>query len=353
MADDVAQQIEIELRLSVQRALRNKRPLLTHLNADTTWLIQLPRPEGSKPARHRSYFNILLDPWLSGPQSDVASWFSTQYHAFPASVSTIAELEDLLLDIEILADPTLARQKNSPRIGSSSLIDIVAISHEFTDHCHQATLQEIDPSVTVIASEKAAELIRSWEHFDHVCTAPTFSAHMADWRNTSIGALPPWIGISRIVSPGNAFYYHSAIMITFNSTSDEARKAPMPLDSQAEAIIYTPHGINADDLVHLQEAAPTINTLALLHGLHDVGLRMMQQLNLGAGNGLRAQRICRAKYWVGTHDEVKPGIGLITPFLRRAALTIEDALEKEGNAHSDAKGVNFVELGNGETFMLE
>jgi hypothetical protein len=32
----------------------------------------------------------------------------------------------------------------------------------------------------------------------------------------------------------------------------------------------------------------------------------------------------KAKYWVGTHDEVKIGSGLITPFLRRKACSILD-----------------------------
>jgi hypothetical protein len=36
-----------------------------------------------------------------------------------------------------------------------------------------------------------------------------------------------------------------------------------------------------------------------------------------------------AKYWVGTHDEVKIGGGLIAPFLRRKAYSILDALGKE------------------------
>ena len=353
MTDDVAQQIETELRLSVQRALSSKRPILTHLNADSTWLIQLPRPEASNSKRRRSYFNILIDPWLSGPQSDVASWFSTQYHAIAPSVSTIAELEDLLFDLEILAEPPSPRRRNGFQRDSSSFIDVVAISHEFTDHCHQATLTEINPSVPVIASEKAAGLIRSWEHFDHVSTTPMFLAGMADWRKTSITPLPAWVGISRIISPGNALYYHSAIMIAFDSNIQGAREEQTAQDSQAEAIIYTPHGIKADDLVHLQKAVPAISTLALLHGLHDVGLRMMQQLNLGATNGLRAQRICKAKYWVATHDEVKRGNGLIAPFVRRAVLTIKDVLEKEGNGRSETEGMNFVELGNGETIVLE
>ncbi len=58
-----------------KKALASPRPLLVHLNADTSWLIQLPLP-ASQRVTDRARFNILIDPWLRGPQSDVASWFS-------------------------------------------------------------------------------------------------------------------------------------------------------------------------------------------------------------------------------------------------------------------------------------
>jgi hypothetical protein len=54
-----------------------------------------------------------------------------------------------------------------------------------------------------------------------------------------------------------------------------------------------------------------------------------KQLKLGAPNALKAQRMLKAKYWVGTHDEVKIGSGLIAPFLRRKAYSILDAPRKE------------------------
>ena len=73
-------------------------------------------------------------------------------------------------------------------------------------------------------------------------------------------------------------------------------------DGSAEALIYTAHGINSGDLSHVSAARPPIHTLALMHGLHDVGMTQRFQLNLGAHNGLKANRILQAKYWVGTHE---------------------------------------------------
>jgi len=37
--------------------------------------------------------------------------------------------------------------------GMKTFIDAVAISHEFTDHCHEQTLLQVDPDVPVFATE--------------------------------------------------------------------------------------------------------------------------------------------------------------------------------------------------------
>jgi hypothetical protein len=137
-------------RQSSQLALP-ARPILTHLNADTTWLVSLPYP--SPPRNGKSYYHILLDPWLSGPQSDVAAFFSRQWHVELPSVQNQQDLKDIIWQIE---------RGGIKKDGDSVGIDIIAISHEFTDHMHQATLLDLPRSVPVIASTKAASIIRSW-----------------------------------------------------------------------------------------------------------------------------------------------------------------------------------------------
>ena len=364
--DDATKQLQQDLSDSITRALLTRRPILTHLNADTTWLIQLPYPHGKTRPPGRSRYNILIDPWLSGPQSDVASWFSTQWHAVSSSVQTIAELDERLREVEALAHGSItAKTKREFRAATNhnptTFIDAVAISHEFTDHCHKATLIDIHPSVPVFATQKAASLIRSWNHFDHVYIAAAFSSHDLDWRNTSINPLPKWIGISRVVTECDALYYHSALLFAFNLGADSESGAYKEQNDTAEAIIYSPHGIIANDLGHLPKANPAIKTLALMHGLHDVGISMSKQLNLGAHNGLRAQRVCKAKYWVGTHDEVKKGGGILAPFLRRTVLTIQEAVDKERAERgqslgsmdlADMNGVYCAEMRSGESLLL-
>lgn len=367
--DEISAQIKRELENTVVDALASHRPILRHLNPDSSWLLQIPRPQTALTRSGRYYFNILIDPWLSGPQSDVASWFSQQWHATESKVSSIAAAEDLLRHMEILADrvkPKNARKSNVDGMvdndSATSLIDVVVVSHEFTDHCHKETLLEIDKNVPVIATEKAAALIRSWSHFRQVLDTPPFGVKNLDWHTTSRTPLPDWVGISRLVSPGDALYYHSAILIAFNNGREDT--------DAAEAVIYTPHGTDHGTLNMVATASPPIQTLAFLHGLHDISLGKAQQLNLGAHNGLRAQRVLNAKYWVGTHDEVKKGGGLVAWFLKRKVISVGEALEQElqsnktrsenGDSHDHAtnevlqsfKDTNWVELENGESKIL-
>lgn len=323
---------------------QQRRPVLFHLNADTTWLIQLPYPASAQRPPGRSHFNILIDPWLQGPQSDVAAWFSTQWHVVKPSVETIGELNQFLAKIE--GDESTPQETEDEL---RSYIDVVAISHEFTDHCHEATLKELPQSTPVFATEKAADLIRSWKHFDNVITTPGFSASTPDWRKVlSVAPLPCWLGIGRVITAGNALYYHSAVMFAFEQDSGTDATLPSP---KAGAIIYSPHGIKGSDLEAIPSAG--IDTLALLHGLHDVGIRLTKQLNLGALNGLEAVRACGARYWIATHDEVKQGGGLISWFLRRTQYTVVDAIKNEAETMGkEAPSYEFVELGSGDGLVL-
>jgi hypothetical protein len=90
--------------------------------------------------------------------------------------------------------------------------------------------------------------------------------------------------------------------------------------------------------------------------LHDVSISAAQQLNLGAKNGVLAQRMLKARYWVATHDEVKKGGGFINWFLRRRVWTLEEALMEAGNEvgwKGEFEDVRFKDLGNGESMILE
>jgi hypothetical protein len=232
---------------------------------------------------------------------------------------------------------------------SESFVDTVAISHEFTDHCHEATLKELPRTTPVFATEKAASLVRSWRHFDTVITTPPFSpsTSLTDWQKTlSRAPLPSWVGIGRVVTAGNALYYHSAVVIVFTQGDD----------STPAAVIYSPHGVRGSDLAGLTspDSGKGIRTLALLHGLHDVRIWRTKQLNLGALNALAAVRASGARYWIATHDEVKRGGGFIAPLLRRTRYTVADAVAHETRTQGEKvpSDYEFIELSSGRGLVL-
>ena len=106
-------------------ASRNK---IHHLNADTSWLLQIQVcPLESQSAE---VFTILIDPWFTGPQTDYSRFLSKQEHVVPSAVSSVHQL----------------CQKYETQI------DAVCISHEWTDHCHKATLLEVASHVPVYAT---------------------------------------------------------------------------------------------------------------------------------------------------------------------------------------------------------
>lgn len=343
--EEILEQLLATIRESVTRSLSSRRPLLTHLNADTTWLLSLPYPDPAENQSDKIYYHILIDPWLRGGQSDVAKFFSQQWHVEESAVQTIAELEDLVRGIEDAARGRFAAVTSRTEVEGSP-IDAIVVSHEFTDHMHKETLLEAPTSIPVFATTKAASAIRSWRHFEFVAEIPRFTG---DWRKSSIGPLPDWLGCSRVAYPGqDLLYYHSAVMIAFKS------------GAAAEAVIYTPHGISPNDLAPVAEARPPIHTLALLHGLADISLGA--QLNMGAHNGLKVQRLVGAKYWVGTHDEAKKGGGIVSWFLDRKNVSLKEAIDREkeergvemkGSVVEGLSEVRFEDLKSGESLVLE
>ena len=229
--------------------------------------------------------------------------------------------------------------------------------------------------------QEASKLISSWSHFRSVTTTPTFTDE-TDWHNVSLSPLPSWLSISRLTAANDSLYYHSALLITFAthpflSTTPRKPRARLSINGDglegsfssssgeaAEAVVYTPHGIPHTALTPIAKADPELKVLAFLHGLHDVSISAAQQLNLGAKNGVLAQKMLRAKYWVATHDEVKKGGGFISWFLRRKVWTVEDALREARSEETGGYGgagwgadefedVHFKDMENGESMILE
>jgi hypothetical protein len=159
--DPPSAQLELEIHDSIVHSLAQRRPLLHHLNADSSWILQLPRPAKSTKRSGRAFYNILIDPWLFGGQSDGAKWFSQQWHSEPPAVGSIPAVEELCRELDTLASGAGSGGKGRVSNGHAEpagkgFIDLVAISHEFTDHCHKETLLEVHPDVPVFATDVSA-----------------------------------------------------------------------------------------------------------------------------------------------------------------------------------------------------
>jgi hypothetical protein len=341
-----------KLTLPEQPTGSPKRPVLYHLNGDTSWLIQIPRPScrgDAKKGNARAYFNILIDPWFTGIQTMVSSWFQEQEHTIPSAVQTIAELEDFLRE----AEPTYKFDEKSP-------IDMIAISLDVTDHAHKETLTQVKPEVPVFALERSARLVKSWNHFTNVATIPFWDS-ASDWKNSShsirVCDSDPEIYLSGLLQlPSNFGWLHYGILITFNLSPGPSTSTPPGWES----IYYSPHGILTPSLSHLAAAKPSIKILAMLQSWHNAKLGFLtsewfngilhSETQLGARNVVDVQELLGVKYVVPTHDEVKVDRGISLKLLWRTEAEMTMTEERRGKIR-EAGGQACV-LGSGEGMVL-
>ena len=225
-----------------------------------------------------------------------------------AVYKTVAELNDLQQEIEAFASRVDSAGQKSKEKSEYRCFPRVHRPLCVTPFLRNNTSTTIGGrSQRARLCHEAVQPVQSRHHFDVVHDVATFTSDM-DWRTTSQDSLPSWLGISKLITNSDALYYYSTIVIYIEKADAQ---------ESAQAVIYTPYGVQADSFTAMMSSRPLVETLAFSHGLHDVSIALSKQLNPGAHNALKAQRMLNAKYWVGIHDEAKIGGGLIAPFLRR------------------------------------
>jgi len=118
------------------------------LNNDTTFLLTFSptiTPANTKsPELFPGAFTILIDPWLDGPATIISQKFSVQEHTTPPAIKSLQDIPEP---------------------------DMILISQDRPDHCHEETLCQLSPHVRsiILGPERAAKKIRSWQHFDFSC----------------------------------------------------------------------------------------------------------------------------------------------------------------------------------------
>ena len=120
-----------------------------HLNGDTTFLLTfspLERPAfippGPQQHSPQGTFTILVDPWLSGPSTMWHPKFLLSKHTIESSIRHLSEIPEP---------------------------NVVLVSQEKPDHCHEQTLRQLDPTspvTTILAEPAAVKRIRNFKHFN-------------------------------------------------------------------------------------------------------------------------------------------------------------------------------------------
>jgi hypothetical protein len=284
-----------------------------HLNSDASFLLTfqpiLPSPPW--PGQSPKTFTILLDPWISGPSKIFHPKFSISRHKAPPCISSLRELPEP---------------------------DLVVISQEKSDHCHEQTLTQLPRSggtTRILAEPAAAKLIKSWKYFDaeklHVL--PRWEPKTSTVHRVAIPPLTPHgspgeVTIAFLAQKHDITGLHSAIGITYRPPSvchplDTPPSSPQSFQTtfsksgsgRTMSVIYSPHGCSYKTLApfvtsHLVSEA-ALPLTALLHCFDKVTNSWYLGGNICSGfpGGLEiAQNLC-AKTWISAHDGDKETTG--------------------------------------------
>lgn len=348
----------LRLRNSPELSAAVRRPILTHLSADNSWLVSLPLPITPNPSGDfkttatKAYFHILLDAWLDGEEFATGRWFRVAEHTERPAYQTTEAIDGLIMEIEAAARGcNIASYKNEASGITSGMIDLIVVSSDATDHMHQATLISLPPKTPVCATEAAATAIAKWKHFEKVMPMPEVGTDLRDKAASDVDAImPPWLQLFSLA--GTVLF---GILIAFPSEGDET-----DVKLKMDGIFHAPHGVAPHDLrAFLDRAQSQLETplklLALTHPLNGTSVAGLPA-TFGAHNGLKLQRMTDAKYWVRTHDEPVEERGIIAWLEGYQPVTFEEALTKEREENESGKDIEkpvFIDLSNRESFVLK
>lgn len=176
---------------------------IKHINGDTTFLLNFSPLQSLPPSPYfqqpPGQFSILVDPWLSGPSLMWHPKFLLSKHTVPPCIKSLSHIPEP---------------------------NVVLISQDKPDHCHEATLRQLDPSsslTTILAEPAAAKKIRGMKYFNptHIHALSPYS----DRKPESIvrffippltpGGLPGEVTIAFIPAKLDVSGLHNAIGITY------------------------------------------------------------------------------------------------------------------------------------------
>ena len=325
------------------------------LNGDTSFLLTFSPPIApiSSPGLFPGSFTVLIDPWLSGSAQILSPKFSITERKAPPCISSLKELDE---------EP-----------------DIILISQDKPDHCHQETLCQLPPDSlsTILATPAAAKKIRGWKHFDPSCIHTLTKYNEENPNSIYRLILPPF---SSRASPGEVTIallpakkdisgLHNAIGITYRPpcsvlsalpgsyldlppTPPASPGSPRTISSiprtivpspyhdreKTLSVIYSPHGVSYDIIrpyasSHLvSEAALPLSLL--IHSFDRVENPWYLGGNIAAGSpgGLEIVRNLLAKAWISAHDADKINKGLSVMQMRMRKFGVKEIKKMLGES---------------------
>ncbi|PSK38476.1 hypothetical protein B9Z65_6029 [Elsinoe australis] len=361
-----------------------------HLNADTTFLLTFsPKTGGSHSRGHKQSdnFTILVDPWLAGSSSIWMPRFQISHHTSAPVVTSLADL---------------------------ALPDMILISQDKPDHCHEETLRTLpaDTPVHIVAVPAAAKKIKSWRHFTHA-TITVINPYRSRNYDTvlriplktedALFGASGEITISYVPQSYDMTNLHNAIGITYRpsrssipldqngrpmslplsppmtpvvSRTNSNPPSPQPMIAsnifQAEcrpvSILYTPHGIGIPCITPYMESflAP-MGALPLTILMHSINVEQNPWflgglVASGLPGGSELVKRFGADYWLSAHDEAKDNRGWATAMIKSRHYTMEEAqvlcddeverYDEDRGREGERRGPRLVNLEVGEELLV-
>ncbi|TQN66750.1 hypothetical protein CSHISOI_08701 [Colletotrichum shisoi] len=326
-----------------------RRPILTYVNGDNTWLISIPRPTDGASDGGKAFYHILLDPWLGGHSDSFSRWVLRMRLKQDAALGSVGAVEDWIRDTETACGGGAGGAEER------WWLDAVLITHLNPDHLHAPTLRTFDPSISVFAVSDAAAAVSALKHFDSVAVVPDF-VRGETWPATP--GMPAWLSVFRLQDEKGAYpyIYHAMIIGTSSSSSSSAAAAAAADggkdEGKDEVILYTPHGVEPEMVEAAMGAKPEASVVAMMHPLNECGVGIVSK---GVANGLKIERQNGVRHWVNTHDDKIQYTGILGYFMQYGRKTLEQGLEEEEEAREEdgeQRRPNYVVVGNGGSYIL-
>ncbi|KAH6619171.1 hypothetical protein B0J18DRAFT_236720 [Chaetomium sp. MPI-SDFR-AT-0129] len=362
------------------------RPILTSLNGDHSWLASFPRPAAERAQPNsKTFFHVVIDPWLAGESTLLGSWFISITTPAPAAINSGAAVEDVVREIEAAANQGTPRtEEGTDKTNNSSPIDAIFLNFHYGDHVHEPTLRTFNRDIPVFATAESGALAQKLNHFSHLTFTHDLvggSSPTQSWRSlrpgqqdsdsssdassttTAASALPDWLTVFRI--PGHHELNHGTAIIYSPPSPD-----PATVPQRHETLLLIPHGIRTDQpalqafLTFLRDEDPKerLDLLALLHPLKvnyafgrqftmglEGGMELLEEFPKGDSNGSGSGN--GPRYWIPTHNAMLGYAGLLA-----WVMWINDVVRTVGEAQEEMekkqKGPKVVGVENGSCLVL-